>query len=589
VLGGNHDTAPQSMSASTRAIENSRLADLGPVPYAPPTARAKPMNKSATRTLMARATTVFALAACLLAPAWVQAQSYAALDPRGSFPAVERVPLAPRLSSLADKRIAIVMSWPSGSGMDQVAKDVAASLVARHKVRSAQIKGRNTRYSEDDPALWEEMKKGADGYIYIGAASSSTTSYVFKWSTHLEQIGIPGGAAYFDQLETVRETTQAREGARLRGVAFSYPVETMDKARYDAAIEQTIGMLTNPLTATELATGTITPPPHPEIAATGSLADIQRIFHEKGFTDGLPIIPPTRESVAAMLKGTSHSPDEVVATAFVPEGLGVTVRQVAINAVMAGCLPEHMPVLLATIEAYQKFNLNSMLRSTNSFAFMQVVNGPIAKVLKMNSGVNAVGPGNQANAAMGRALRLFITNLGGGEAGVNIMAVIGANANYSFMFAENEDESPWEPLSVTHGFRNGENTLTFYSGGWAHSGNYGLGTELADVPPDLARYQLPSGAVLIISPQRAAALARDGMSKDDVRRFLEENATRPAREARAPDRPANAGVAGGATGAPVQVYRAGTIDVIVAGGDAAPMMQAWHMYRPHTVSIDKWR
>jgi hypothetical protein len=519
------------------------------------------------------ATALAFMLAVLAAPCIAQQPAYAALDPRGSYPAVERVPLAARLPALAGKRIYIVLSWASGSGMDQVARDIAASLQSRHKVATALIRNRNTRYSEDDPALWEEMKKNADGFIYIGAASSSTTSYVFKWSTHLEHAGIPGGTAYFEQLETVRETTQAREGAPLRGVAFSYPAETMDKARYASAIEQTIATLTTPLTAAERATGTIAPPPHPQIAATGDLAEIQRVFHEKGYTDGLPIVPPTRDAVAAMLKGTSHLPEEVVATAFVPEGLGVTVRQVAINAVMAGCLPEQMPVLLATIEAYQKFNLNSMLRSTNSFAFMQVVNGPIARTLKMNSGVNAVGPGNQANAAMGRALRLFITNLGGGAAGVNIMAVIGANANYSFMFAENEDESPWEPLSVTQGFRKDESTLTLYSGGWAHSGNYGLGTELADVPEDLARYQLPSGAVLIISPPRAEALAREGMTKEDVRRFLQENATRPARP------PA----------APVQVFRPGTIDVIVAGGDAAPMMQAWHMYRPQTVSIDKWR
>jgi hypothetical protein len=527
------------------------------------------MHKRAIRAAMA----VSLLAASFAATAIAQAPVYTALDPRGTYPAVERVPLAGRLPSLAGKCIYVVMSWPSGSGMDQVARDIAASLEARHQVRMALIKSRNTRYSEDDPDLWKEMKQNADGYIYIGAASSSTTSYVFKWSTHLERLGIPGGAAYFDQLASVRETTQAREGAQIRGVAFSYPAEEMDKARYANAIEQTIATLTAPLTTVERATGTIKPPPHPEIAAKGDLAEVQRVFYEKGFTDGLPIIPPTREAVAAMLKGTSHSPDEVVARAFVPEGLGVTVRQVAINAVMAGCLPEQLPVLLATIEAYQKFNLNSMLRSTNSFAFMQVVNGPIAKTLKMNSGVNAVGPGNQANAAMGRALRLFIINLGGGAPGVNIMAVIGANANYSFMFAENEAQSPWEPLSVTQGFRKEQSTLTFYSGGWAHSGNYGLGTELADVPPDLARYQLPSGAVLIISPQRAEALARQGMSKQDVRKYLEENATRPAQ----------------GQNAPAPVYKPGTIDVIVAGGDAAPMMQAWHMYRPQTVSVDKWR
>jgi hypothetical protein len=541
------------------------------------------MNRHVIRAAMV----VLMFAANFAAPA--HAQVYSALDPRGTYPPVERVPLAARLPSLADKRIYIVMSWPNGSGLDQVARDIAASLVANHRVKTALIKSRNTLYSDDDPELWKEMKQNADGFIYIGAASSSTTSYVFKWSTHLEQMGIPGGAAYFDQLESVRETTQAREGAQLRGVAFSYPAETMDKARYARAIEQVIATLTEPLTAAERATGVVTPPPHPEIAAKGDLAEIQRVFNDKGFTDGLPVIPPTREAVAAMLKGTSHRADEVVAKAFAPEGLGVTVRQVAINAVMAGCLPEQMPVLLATIEAYQKYNLNSMLRSTNSFAFMQVVNGPIAKTLKMNSGVNAVGPGNQANAAMGRALRLFITNLGGGAPGVNIMAVIGANSNYSFMFAENEAQSPWEPLGVSHGFRKDESTLTFYSGGWAHSGNYGLGTELADVPPDLARYQLPNGAVLIISPQRAEALARQGMSKEDVRKYLQENATRPAREARGLQGQATGGSAGAGSNAQVQVFKPGTIDVIVAGGDAAPMMQAWHMYRPQTVSIDKWR
>lgn len=512
-----------------------------------------------------------------------RAAVYAALDPRGSFPVVQRVPLAARLPTLAGKRITIVMSWPTGSGLDQVARDLAATLETQHRAAKVTIQNRNSRYSEDDPQLWQRMKQGADGYLYIGAASSSTTSYVFKWSTHLEQMGIPGGAVYFDQLETVRETTQDREGARIRGVAFSYPVEQMEKVRYAKAIDDTIAMLTEPLTTDERATGTILPAPRPEIAVEGSLAEIQRVFHERGFTDGLPIIPPTRDAVAAMLQGTSHQPDEVVATAFMPEGLGVTVRQVAINAVMAGCLPEQLPVLLATVEAYQKFNLNSMLRSTNSFAFMQVVNGPIARELKMNSGVNAVGPGNQANAAMGRALRLFITNLGGGVPDVNIMAVIGANANYSFLFAENEEQSPWEPLSVSRGFRKDESTLTFFSGGWAHSGNYGLGTELADVPPDLARYQLPSGATLIISPTRAQALSRQGMSKEDVRTFLQQNATRPAREVRGAQAP------GGNADAPVQVFRPDTIDVVVAGGDAAPMMQAWHMYRPQTVSIDRWR
>jgi hypothetical protein len=287
-----------------------------------------------------------------------------------------------------------------------------------------------------------------------------------------------------------------------------------------------------------------------------------------------------------MLKGTSHPAGEVVAEALMPEGLKVTVRQVAINAVMAGCLPEHMPVLLATIEAYQKYNLNSILRSTNPFSFMQVVNGPVAQKLNMNSGTGAISPGNRANATMGRALRLFIINLGGGEPGVNLMAVIGNVSSYSFMFAENEAESPWEPLSVSQGFKKGENTLTFFTGGWAHSGNYGpgyVGTGLDEVAQDIAHYQMNVGATIIVSPKRAEDLQRKGMSKTDVEAYLQTHATRPARKGRA-------GSSSGQveTGA-VPVFREGTVKVVVAGGDASAMIQAWSMYRPQTVSIDKWR
>jgi hypothetical protein len=514
---------------------------------------------------------------------------YSALDPRGTWPTVARIPLVKRLTTLDGKRVYLIMSWDRESGFDRAANDLAAALTAAGA--NPVIRTRNVRYSEDDPALWAELKKdGADGFLYVAAASSSTTSYAFKWSAYLEKSGLPGAVLAFDQLASVGVTTNEREGAPVRSVAFSYPTDTMDPARYRAAIDASLGTLTKELTGAETHTGTITPTPFPKIAATGDLDAIQRAFYEKGLTDGLPIIPPTEERVAAMLKGTSHAHDEIVAKTFYPEGLQANVRQVAINGVMAGCAPEHLPVLLATVEAFQKFNLNSMLRSTNSFAFMQVVNGPIARELRMNFGVNAIGPGNHANAVMGRALRLFIINLGGGHPSVNIMAVIGNNAAYGFMFAENEAESPWEPFSVTKGFKPGESTLTLFSGGWAHFGNYNLGTPFARVPKDIERFESKSGATLIISPQRAADLQRQGMSKADVIDYLWKNATRPLGELRreqffreAPDMKELPETA------MVPVFPKGSIEVIVAGGDASPMMQAWHMYRPQTISIDRWR
>jgi len=519
----------------------------------------------------------------LLTSGAAQAETIRALDPRGIPPAVERIPLSPRLAGINGARIYIVMSWPTNSAFDSVVKDLVLLLKERG-AKEVTIKQRNVRYSEDDPKLWDEMKQMCDAFMYVAAPSSSTTSYAFQWSAKLEKMGLPGTVVNFDDLNSVGDTTSSRWGAVLRRSSFVYPPETMNRQAYPEALSRAIDNLTKPLTPEEKTTGVMQPKPRPEIFVSGDFDQVQKSFYDAGMTDGLPIIPPTAERVAAMLKGTGHKPDEVVAQALMPEGLGVTVKHVAINAVMAGCLPEQMPVLLATIEAYQKNNLNSVLRSTNPFSFMEVVNGPIAEQLKMNSGTGALSPGNQANASMGRALRLFILNLGGGVPGVNLMAIIGNVSSYSFMFAENEKESPWEPLSVSLGYQKNDSTLTFFLGGWAHSGNYGPGfageVALDSVAQDMSTYQMTSGATVIISPKFAQDLQRRGMTKADVESYLQKHSTRALRKGR----PGEAVQSG-----PVPVFPEGTVKVVVAGGDASSMMQAWSMYRPIIVSIDKWR
>lgn len=523
-----------------------------------------------------------------------QEPSYDALDPRATWPEVERIPLTERLETLTGNTIFLIKSWAEDSGFDETTEDLVEIL--RDAGATPVIADLNVRYSDPDTELWSRMEQvGADGFIYIGAASSSTTSYAFKWSTSLEKSGLPGVVITFDQLVDVGETTMQREGAALRSIEFSYPTSSMDENLYRSALQRTVIALTEELTVEERLTGIIQPELYTQIAASGDLETIQRDFYEKGLTDGLPIIPPTQDRVEAMLTGTSHSPDEVIATNFYPEGLQVTVRQVAINAVMAGCLPEHMPVLLATIEAYQQFDvntnlLNSQLRSTNSFAFMQVVNGPIAQELNMNSGVNAIGPGNLANSVMGRALRLFIINLGGGNPGVNIMAVVGNTASYSFMFAENERQSPWETFGVSQGFDSNESTLTFFSGGWAHSGNYNMGSPFDRIIDDISRFEEKGGATLIISPQRAEDLYQQGMSKADVANYAWRSAQAELGWLRKDGFfIETADMENLPEDTLVPIFPEGSIHVIVAGGDASPMMQAWHMNRPQTVSIDKWR
>lgn len=514
--------------------------------------------------------------------------TFEVLDPRGELPAIERIPLAERLDGIDDARIAIVKSWDDNSGFDEAIEDIAADL--RQRGAAVMVVDRNTAYSSDDPELWRELHASYDGFVYVAAASSSTTAYAFKWSALLESQGLPGVVVNFIELNSVGDQTNARSGAPVRRAVFDYPPTAMDPGKRQASIDAVAAGLTATLTDAEMAEGVIPAPERPAILATGTIDDLQNLFHSMGLTDGLPVVPPTPALVDEMLAGTSHPADEVISTEFPPEGLRVTVREVAINSVMAGCRPEHFPVLLASIEAFLTYNPNAMLRSTNSFAFMQVVNGPIRNEIGMNAASNAVGPGNRSNACMGRALRLFITNLGDGHFGENLMAVIGSNSNYAFMFAENEEMSPWPSFAEDAGHSPTENILTMFVGGWAHSGNYGLGTGIEDVPPDLARFQIPNGATLIVSPARAVALAAQGMSKSDLRNYLEKTACRPLSDLRKEGRFQD-----------ISAYRDqpeetcvprfadGTISILVAGNDASPMMQAWSMYRPRTVSIDKWK
>jgi len=516
---------------------------------------------------------------------------YSVLDPRGIWPRIERIPLSPRLSSLEGKRIYMINSWGSGSGFETFLSKVAGVLRERHPGAIVTIKGRNTGYSSDDPELWQEMQANADAFIYAGAPSSSTTSYAFKWSAKLEKMRLPGAVLMFDTLLSVAETTRKREGAEVRYVAIPYPAETMSRSQENRAIDDLLSCLILPLETHEQRSGYIEAPMRPRIMTSGSLDEIQEYFHSQGMSDGLPIIPPTEERVAAMLQGTSLDPDTVIVKAMMPEGLGVTVEKVAVNAVMAGCQPCHLPVLLATLEAYDKHNLSSLVRSTNAFSFMQVVNGPIREELEMNAGTSVLGPGNHANAVMGRALRLFITNLGGGVTGINMMAVVGNISTWPFLFPEFEEQSPWQSLSMSQGFKREDNTLTMFTGGWAHAGNYGhVRFTLDHVAADIAEFEFPTGAVIIISPKRAEILRDQGFTKEQITDYLVEHATKSLGELRTShyfrDTPDTVNKPDSDIH---RVFTHGSINIVVAGGSASPMMQAWHMYRPITVSIDKWR
>lgn len=267
----------------------------------------------------------------------------------------------------------------------------------------------------------------------------------------------------------------------------------------------------------------------PLIPTSDDLESINELYLSRHWGDGLPVIPPTVERVRAMLRYSDRHPDDVIAE-LAPGFGAATVERIAINAVLAGCHPGYLPVLIAAVEAVgaPEFNLQGIQTTTHPVAVMLVVNGPAALELEVNSGYNCLGPGWRANATLGRALRLIIQNVGGAWPGEMDRATHGQPGKFTFCCAENEAESPWEPLHVERGFPATTSTVTV--GGAAGTLNMLARTPDADALlramadtlayPMSNDYALGGEPFVILSPEHAAVLAHAGLSKLDVKRRL---------------------------------------------------------------------
>ena len=274
-----------------------------------------------------------------------------------------------------------------------------------------------------------------------------------------------------------------------------------------------------------------------QLEISDDLEGIQRLYLERGWSDGLPIIPPTLERVAAMLEGSGLPPDRVLGE--IPPNYGAaTVEKLAINAVMAGCLPEYMPVLTAAVEAIcdPAFNLYAIQATTHPCAPLLIVNGPIREALDLNSTSGAFGPCWRANATIGRAMRLVLLNVGGAYPGVGDMSTQGAPSKFSYCVAENEEENPWQPLHVERGFRPDQSTVTVVAGEPPHNINDHSGRSASDILTIVAGAMAVTGAnnaytggetVLVLGPEHAATIANDGFSKADTVEWLRQRALIP--------------------------------------------------------------
>ena len=289
--------------------------------------------------------------------------------------------------------------------------------------------------------------------------------------------------------------------------------------------------------------------------------DVIEYYFQKGWTDGLPIVPPTPDRVQQFLDYVGRAPSEILGTEPT-KGRVITVEKVAVNAVMAGCLPEYLPVVLAAIEAMcePKFNLHAMTVSTMGSAVLAVINGPLARELEINSGVSVFGPGHRANATIGRAIRLTIINVTGSIPGQLDKATLGHAGKYTMCIAEAEGSSPWEPLHVERGLSPDQSAVTVFAAlSPMQVANY-HGNTPETILPAFHDAMFTAGydqgeLIILLAPEHVGFIGEAGWTKAQVKEFLSSGAVRADSETGEMRAVANAPE---------------NLTVMVAGGTAGP-------------------
>ena len=337
-----------------------------------------------------------------------------------------------------------------------------------------------------------------------------------------------------------------------------------------------------------------------------TLEDEWEAMFDRGWSDGLPVVPPTEERVLRMLEGTSRAPDEIVAI-VPPDLVPVTVEKVAVNAVMAGCKPEYLPVVLAAVAAActDEFNMHGLLATTMPVGPVLIVNGPIRRQIGMNSAGNVLGQGNRANNTIGRALQLVVRNVGGGRPQEVDRAAHGNPGKITFCFAEDEEGSPWTPLPVQMGRPAGENMVTLFPG----EGPRTIVDQMSRTAESLAgsiasclrtlhnpKLVLGFDCILVVGPEHARVFSDDGWDRDRVLAELHARLQIPGEEI-------VRGAGGIAEGVPAHLasatlpkFRPNGLLLVHAGGRAglfSAMIGGWANgavgSQPACAAIDPWK
>jgi hypothetical protein len=294
--------------------------------------------------------------------------------------------------------------------------------------------------------------------------------------------------------------------------------------------------------------------------------------YAQGWTDGLPIIPATPEAVQRFVAASGRRAEEVIG--LLPPRKGqATIEVIAVNAVMAGCRPEYMPVLIAALEGLTDphYPLEFMQVTTNPMTPFLLLNGPVRHRLEVNSGTGCLGPGWRANATIGRAIRLILQNVGGALPGVYSKASFGSPLRYTYVCGENEEENPWTPFHVDRGYARSDSTVTVFKASSYCNISGGEGVGAAEILRQIATNMPPmygggDGVLLLLGVNHARALYEAGLSKQDIRQQLWELARLPEQYFAAAFAATERASGRGGHGIVWRTQRPDHIHVVVAGG-----------------------
>ena len=475
------------------------------------------------------------------------------MNPRAETDPIEVIGLNPRLDDLNGKTIGLYATFKLHWVL--ILEEVGKQL----KERYPDIKLTRFQYTKDlnsytqvaevakDPDVrpeFEDWLSGVDAVIVANADAGSCALYLTYNTTLVERLGKPVVMLLKSEFINISESAAELRGVpALRYVESGIPdISVTSKEEFDGIIKNEIPMyvskildqvidgLTRPLTEAEK---------NPEVRTEdtsgivfeGNIDQVNDFYYKKRWAYGMPVMPPTEEAVKMMLAGTDLSADHVVAK--IPPMLGkATVEKIAVNAVMAGCLPVYMPVLIAAVEAMvdPRMWIEAYTCSVASWAPLLVVNGSIRNDLYLNSGVTLFSPYYKANAAIGHALGLIIMNIAGIRGGVEDMGILGHEGRFGMCIAENEEDNPWEPLHAYYGLDRDDSAVTLF---WPHTrsmGHFGKDVShiLQSICDSIQVFGFDPGCALIMCPATARLLMDHGFTRKGVTDYIVEYARQPA-------------------------------------------------------------